>query len=97
MVTKNYIVKKNDNLWNIAKDELGDGMRYPEIVALNHLKTDVLQIGQVLKIPVSKPSVYVSESVSESRYEKIGRQFEKALNDVEKLESVKKLKELIGG
>ena len=93
MASKKYIVKKNDNLWNIAKNELGDGRRYPEIVALNNLKTDVLQVGQVLKLPVSKPS----ETVSESHFEKIGKAFEKALNDVEQLESVKKLKELMGG
>lgn len=92
MANKTYIVKKNDNLWNIAKEQLGDPSRYPEIVALNKLKSDTLKVGQVLKLPVSNPS----ETVSESYYEKIGKQFEKALNDINGLESVKKLVKMVG-
>lgn len=36
--TKEYIVKKNDSLWKIAKRELGSGMRWKEIQELNKEK-----------------------------------------------------------
>ncbi len=35
-----YTVRRGDSLWKIAKEQLGDGMRFREIVALN---ADVLQ------------------------------------------------------
>ena len=87
---KTYTVKKGDTLWDIAEDELGDGFRYKEIKALNGLKTDTLQIGQVLKLP--NPSETSSE-----RYERIGRQVEKALVDISKLKSVKELEKMLEG
>lgn len=46
-----YTVKSGDCLWKIAKDHLGSGSRYPEIVELNGLKNAVLKVGQKLKIP----------------------------------------------
>ena len=46
-----YTVKKGDSLWAIATKYLGRGSRYKEIMNLNRLKTDVLSIGQKLKIP----------------------------------------------
>lgn len=90
---KNYTVKKGDNLWKIAVEQLGDGARYPEIVALNGITSQtVIHAGDVLKIPVSKPS----KPVSESHYEKLGRAFEKAIKDIKNLESVKTLLDLAG-
>lgn len=79
-----YTVKKGDTLWRIAERELGDGTRYKEIKSLNNLTTNSIHIGQVLRLP------------SESRYEKIGMAFEKALNDIAGLKSVQELIELIG-
>lgn len=46
-----YTVKKGDSLWAIATKYLGRGSRYKEIMNLNGLKSDVLSIGQKLKIP----------------------------------------------
>lgn len=47
----NYTVNAGDSLWAIASKLLGSGSRYNEIKTLNGLKTDVLQLNQVLKIP----------------------------------------------
>ena len=40
-----------ESLWDIAKEHLGSGERYPEIKKLNNLKSDILRAGMVLKIP----------------------------------------------
>lgn len=79
-----YTVKKGDTLWGIAKKLLGDGNKFKEIQRANNLKDTLIREGMVLVIP------------SESGYEKLGRAFEKAVNDVENLDSVKKLYEMIG-
>lgn len=46
-----HTVVKGDTLWDIAKAYLGDGARYPEIKALNNLKSNVIYSGWKLKIP----------------------------------------------
>ena len=46
-----HTVVKGDSLWDIAKKYLGDGSRYPEIKALNNLKSNVIYSGCKLKIP----------------------------------------------
>jgi nucleoid-associated protein YgaU len=55
--TRQYIVKDGDYLWKVAKNELGDPMRYKEIAKLNSgvLKDEntTLQIGMNLKLPVN--------------------------------------------
>lgn len=53
LLTKKIVhtVVKGDTLWGIAKKYLGDGGRYPEIIALNGLKSTVLRVGQKLTIP----------------------------------------------
>lgn len=48
---KVHTVVKGDTLWGIAKQYLGSGFRYTEIVKLNGLKTSVIYSGQKLKIP----------------------------------------------
>ena len=47
-----YTVKKGDSLWAIAAEYLNSGTRYKEIVEFNDLNSNVLRVGQVLKIPV---------------------------------------------
>ena len=49
-----YIAQSGDSLWKIAEKLLGDGSRYPEIIKLNALTTDVIRVGQVLKFRISK-------------------------------------------
>ena len=46
-----HTVVKGDSLWDIAKKYLGNGTRYPEIKALNDLKSNVIYSGWKLKIP----------------------------------------------
>jgi LysM repeat protein len=53
----NYIVKKGDTLWNIAKEHLGSGKRYREIMQVNGMISTVLYAGQVLLIPKATTSV----------------------------------------
>lgn len=79
-----YTVKKGDSLWAIAKKLLGDGNRYKEIQKLNGMKDTVIHAGDVLKIP------------SSTSYEEIGKAFERALNDVDKLSSVQNLYKMLG-
>jgi LysM repeat protein len=83
-----YTVKPGDTLWGIAKKYLGDGNKYKEILKANGLKDTVIRSGMVLNIPSG-----VNNSTS---YEDIGKAFEKALNDVDNLQSVKNLYKLIG-
>ena len=51
-----YTVKAGDTLWDIAQSQLGNGSRYKEIIALNGLTSDVIQPGQVLKLPTDGAS-----------------------------------------
>ena len=49
---KQYTVQKGDSLWRIAQNELGNGARYKEIVALNKMNNpNSLSIGTVLLLP----------------------------------------------
>ena len=47
-----YTVQRGDSLWTIAREQLGKGNRYKEIMKLNGLKSDLIRVGKVLKIPV---------------------------------------------
>ena len=53
---RTYTVKAGDTLWDIAQSQLGNGSRYKEIIALNGLTSDVIQPGQVLKLPTDGAS-----------------------------------------
>lgn len=48
-----YIVVEGDSLWSIAKQKLGSGTRYKEILALNpQIQEDrPLTIGSIIKLP----------------------------------------------
>ena len=46
-----YTVRTGDSLWAIAARMLGSGSRYAEIKRLNGLKSDLIQPGQVLRLP----------------------------------------------
>lgn len=49
---KIYVVKAGDTLSDIARKQLGEESRYPEIIELNRLSSTTLSIGQVLFIPI---------------------------------------------
>ena len=52
--TRSIFVRRGDTLWDIAASRLGDGKRWPEIVALNPGKIDdpdLIHPGDVLTIP----------------------------------------------
>jgi tetratricopeptide (TPR) repeat protein len=54
---QSHTVVKGDSLWNIAKELLGDGHRFLEIIDLNpelRRHPDRLQPGQMLKLPGTK-------------------------------------------
>lgn len=46
-----YTVKKGDTLWTIAQRYLGNGCKYKNIKDLNALNSDIIYLGQTLKIP----------------------------------------------
>lgn len=46
-----YRVKKGDSLWRIAKENLGSGARYTEIMALNNMESALIYPGDVLYLP----------------------------------------------
>ena len=48
-----YVVQASDSLWKIAREQLGDENRWPEIQKLNGLPGTVIYPGQVLRLPVS--------------------------------------------
>lgn len=49
---RTYTVQRGESLWTIARDELGKGKRYREIMELNGLKSDLILAGQKIKLPV---------------------------------------------
>ena len=51
-----YIVKKGDNLYSIAKRY---GITQKELMNINNLTTNLLSIGQILKIPESEIETYI--------------------------------------
>lgn len=46
-----YRVKPGDTLWKIAKNYLGDGNRYTEIMSLNNLQSGNIRVGQLITLP----------------------------------------------
>lgn len=50
-IPKEYTVKKGDTLWGIAKAQLGDGSKYPELGKINNMKSPYyLNVGQKIKL-----------------------------------------------
>ena len=59
----NYVVKKGDNLYNIAKTY---NITVDDIIKDNNLNTNILSIGQNLKIRTNKSDVAVEECIGEA-------------------------------
>ena len=51
-----YTVKKEDNLWKIAEEQLGDGSRYKEISEINFLVSNRIKVGMSLILPEVIPT-----------------------------------------
>lgn len=63
----NYVVKKGDTLWAIAKKYLGSGTKYPQIASENNIKNpNLIYPGQVFKITTGGTA---SQTVSETKEE----------------------------
>ncbi|MBP3633620.1 MAG: LysM peptidoglycan-binding domain-containing protein [Oscillospiraceae bacterium] len=48
---RTHTVVRGDSLWALANTYLGNGSRYKEIMQVNGMKSTIIKIGQVLKIP----------------------------------------------
>ena len=49
--TRTHTVVRGDTLWALASTYLGSGSRYKEIMRLNGLASEIIHVGQVLKMP----------------------------------------------
>lgn len=58
-----YTVKKEDNLWKIAEEQLGDGSRYKEISEINFLVSNRIKVGMSLILPEVIPTAEDRKSV----------------------------------
>lgn len=93
---KKHIVVYGDTLTSISKKY---GVSIETIMKANPIIKDknLIKVGWVLSIPsevVSNPSETNSKP-SEKDYEAIGKQVEKCMEDIEKLDSFKKLSEML--
>jgi len=71
--TVEYTVRRGDSLWKIAEEQLGDGLRFREIIALNedalHGEPDFIDPGLVLRLPADAGDVEEPrESAPEETY-----------------------------
>lgn len=64
-----YTVKDGDSLWGIAERFLGSGLKYPEIMAANGLKSSLIYVGQVLRIPGAGDKKTISITITAATYE----------------------------
>lgn len=56
-----YVVKKGDSLWKIAKSQYNDGYAWTKIAKENNLKNvGIIHVGQKLKMPVVETKVTVA-------------------------------------
>lgn len=68
--TRPHTVKRGESLWSIARDQLGDGTRYVELVDLNaevlHGRPDFIAPGQVLLVPDDGPTPDASSATADT-------------------------------
>lgn len=68
-----YTVQDGDSLWSIAERFLGSGLKYPEIMAANGLKSSLIYVGQVLRIPGSSDKKTITVTIEAATYEALRR------------------------
>lgn len=79
-----YIVKKGDSLWGIATKY---GITVNELKEKNNLKTNLISVGQVLKIPkVSTENIYIVQK-GDSLWS-ISKKFNTTVNDIKTLNNL---------
>ena len=67
VTTKTHTVTKGETLWSIAQDSYGSGFNWVDIKSANNLKSETIEVGQVLTIPdvpAKQPTVSKTASVS---------------------------------
>ena len=65
---KTYVtVQRGDCLWNIARDYLGSGTKYPQLKAINGLKSNLIYPGQKIKLTGSASSSSSSSSSNSNK------------------------------
>lgn len=65
---KTYVtVQRGDCLWNIARDYLGSGTKYPQLKAINGLKSNLIYPGQKIKLTGSATSSTSSSTANSNK------------------------------
>ena len=50
MENRTYKVRSSDTFWGIARDQLGDPMKYRDLMRWNNIRNFKMKAGQVLKL-----------------------------------------------
>ena len=78
-----YIVKKGDSLWSISNKY---GITVNDLKQYNNLKTNIISVGQVLKIPKISNDYYIVKK-GDSLYS-ISKKFNTSVNDIKSLNNL---------
>ena len=78
-----YIVKKGDSLWSISNKY---GITVNDLKQYNNLKTNLISVGQVLKIPKISNDYYIVKK-GDSLYS-ISKKFNTSVNDIKSLNNL---------
>ncbi len=62
-----YITKPGDSYWSIAQNILGNGYDFIKIKEINNATSNVLSIGQELKLPCDKNKEIISKALEEAK------------------------------
>lgn len=74
--TRTYTVVAGDELWSIAERELGAGVRWREIVALNGLAGSRIDPGMVLRLPELEPPGTIEVEVGDTLWSIAGEELD---------------------
>ena len=87
----NYVVKKGDTLWAIAKKYLGSGTKYPQIASENNIKNpNLIYPGQVFKITTGGTATQTVTETKETTRESLT--LNKRLNSENRAGNIQALK-----